>query len=147
VPEVRSLAPAFRPADQGDTAALSTTEEVCSSRAIFGAFTTFLSRRRSTSRQRSGLRRLSRRFSRPALPDLAGNQKSENPQIRNPHAHFTPIVPHFFALYRETKFFFSPLSCAFVCELKQRAFICGFTGASRHSNARPLMLFAALPLL
>ena len=116
-PKPGATAPAFRPADPGDTAApffhgrsvhfagrpvsrpspvrpcLATLYlfPLCALSALFGA----------VPQNQNFL---------PSSPILPVARKSEirQSEIRNPDPHFTRMVPHYFAPYRETKFFCKP---------------------------------------
>ncbi len=105
-PKSGATALAFRPAHLGDTTAravriaqAATTEELCFAlfslpvgsihlAFTFSSFTSFTS----------------------FAPRIPTKSETRNPQIRNSDAHSDPIVPHFFALYRQTNFFFSAYS-------------------------------------
>ncbi len=111
-PKPGATAPAFRPADQGDTTAraariaqAATTEELCLALFSLPVGSFHLAFTFSSVSSISSIRSFT-----SFAPRIPTKSETRNPQIRNSDAHSDPIVPHFFALYRQTNFFFSAYS-------------------------------------
>ena len=156
-PKSGASAPAFRPADQGDTAAPFTAEEVClspiaPSRAFpcspFSTpcrvnvrirlaqtqpslFLSFAALPRSGSTQCSaGVSPASSgTVSVPGRTDVVSLKVRARFQAGSGNlasafcTHFDPIVPHFFALYRQTKFSFFPSSLCLCVRIPKTNFL------------------------